>query len=59
MAAALRGESFCLLSACKDAPLGQRQGGGSRNTPPCLWPSGASLHAESRQKLSPRSAAAI
>ena len=27
----------------------QRQGGGSRNTPPCLWPSGASLHACGKQ----------
>ena len=35
MAAALRGESFCLLSACKDAPLGQRQGGVFR-LPPSL-----------------------
>ena len=34
----------------------QRQGGGSRNTPPCLWPSGASLHAEYKQKISLRSA---
>ena len=34
----------------------QRSGGGSRNTPPCLWPSGASLHAEGRQKVAPRSA---
>ena len=25
--AALRGGSFCLPSACRDAPLGQRQGG--------------------------------
>ena len=33
----------------------QRQGGGSRNTPPCLWPSGASLPACAKQKLSPRS----
>ena len=33
----------------------QRQGGGSRNTPPCLWPSGASLPACTKQKLSPRS----
>ena len=30
----------------------QRQGGGSRNTPPYLWPSGASLHAYGKQKLS-------
>ena len=34
----------------------QRWGGGNRNTPPCLWPSGASLRAESKQKLFPRSA---
>ncbi len=27
----------------------QRSGGGSRNTPPCLWPSGASLHACGKQ----------
>ena len=27
----------------------QRQGGGRRNTPPCLWPSGASLHACGKQ----------
>ena len=27
----------------------QRQGGGSRNTPPCLWTSGASLHACGKQ----------
>ena len=33
----------------------QRKGGGSRNTPPCLWPSGASLPACAKQKLSPRS----
>ena len=32
---ALCGESYCLLSACKDAPLGQRQGGGVP-TPPSL-----------------------
>ena len=35
----------------------QRWGGGSRNTPPCLWPSGASLRACGKQKLPPRSAA--
>ena len=35
--AALRGESYCLLSACKDAPLGQRQGGVFRLPPPYLW----------------------
>ena len=29
----------------------QRKGGGTRNTPPCLWPSGASLHADGRQKV--------
>ena len=33
----LRGESFCLLSARKDAPLGQRQGGVFRLPPPYLW----------------------
>ncbi len=27
----------------------QRYGGGTRNTPPCLWPSGASLHACGKQ----------
>ena len=32
---ALRGKSFCLLSARKDAPLGQRQGGVFR-LPPSL-----------------------
>ena len=32
---ALCGESSCLLSACKDAPLGQRQGGVFR-LPPSL-----------------------
>ena len=37
MAAALRGESFCLPQACKDAPLGQRQGGVFRLPPPYLW----------------------
>ena len=31
------GESFCLPSACKDAPLGQRQGGVFRLPPPYLW----------------------
>ena len=35
--AALRGESFCLPSAGKDAPLGQRQGGVFRLPPPYLW----------------------
>ena len=34
---ALRGESYCLPSACKDAPLGQRQGGVFRFPPPYLW----------------------
>ena len=34
---ALCGESYCLLSACKDAPLGQRQGGVFRVPPPYLW----------------------
>ena len=29
--------SFCFLSACKDAPLGQRQGGVFRLPPPYLW----------------------
>ena len=37
MAAALRGESFCLPQACRDAPLGQRQGGVFRLPPPYLW----------------------
>ena len=32
----------------------QRQGGGSRNTPPCLWPSGASMRACGKQELSPQ-----
>ena len=31
------GGSFCLPSACKDAPLGQRQGGVFRLPPPYLW----------------------
>ena len=31
------GKGFCLLSACKDAPLGQRQGGVFRLPPPYLW----------------------
>ena len=35
---ALRGVTFCLFSACKDAPLGQRQGGVFRLPPPYLWP---------------------
>ena len=35
--AALRGGSFCLPSACRDAPLGQRQGGVFRLPPPYLW----------------------
>ena len=34
---ALRGESNCLPQACKDAPLGQRQGGVFRLPPPYLW----------------------
>ena len=34
---ALHGGSFCLLSACRDAPLGQRQGGVFRFPPPYLW----------------------
>ena len=29
--------TFCLPSACKDAPLGQRQGGVFRLPPPYLW----------------------
>ena len=29
--------TFCLLSARKDAPLGQRQGGVFRFPPPYLW----------------------
>ena len=33
----LRGESFCLAQAGRDAPLGQRQGGVFRLPPPCLW----------------------
>ena len=37
MAAALRGESFCLPQARRDAPLGQRQGGVFRLPPPYLW----------------------
>ena len=35
--AALRGGSFCLPQARKDAPLGQRQGGVFRLPPPHLW----------------------
>ena len=35
--AALRGESSCLPAACRDAPLGQRQGGVFRLPPPYLW----------------------
>ena len=31
------GESFCLSQACRDAPLGQRQGGVFRLPPPYLW----------------------
>ena len=34
---ALRGESFCLPQAGRDAPLGQRQGGVFRLPPPFLW----------------------
>ena len=34
---ALRREGFCLPSACRDAPLGQRQGGVFRFPPPYLW----------------------
>ena len=34
---ALCGGTFCLLSACRDAPLGQRQGGVFRLPPPYLW----------------------
>ena len=34
---ALCGESYCLLSACKDAPLGQRQGGVSRQAGETLY----------------------
>ena len=30
-------EGFCLLQACKDAPLGQRQGGVFRLPSPYLW----------------------
>ena len=30
-------EGFCLPQACKDAPLGQRQGGVFRLPPPYLW----------------------
>ena len=33
----LRGESFCLPQARRDAPLGQRQGGVFRLPPPYLW----------------------
>ena len=33
----LRGVTFCLFSARKDAPLGQRQGGVFRFPPPYLW----------------------
>ena len=35
--AALRREGFCMPSACRDAPLGQRQGGVFRLPPPYLW----------------------
>ena len=34
---ALCGATFCLPAACKDAPLGQRQGGVFRLPPPYLW----------------------
>ena len=34
---ALCGGSYCLLSARRDAPLGQRQGGVFRFPPPYLW----------------------
>ena len=34
---ALRGGSFCLPQAGRDAPLGQRQGGVFRLPPPYLW----------------------
>ena len=34
---ALRGVSFRLPLACRDAPLGQRQGGVFRLPPPYLW----------------------
>ena len=34
---ALCGVTFCLPSACRDAPLGQRQGGVFRLPPPYLW----------------------
>ena len=37
MRATLCGESYCLPSACRDAPLGQRQGGVFRLPPPYLW----------------------
>ena len=33
----LQPESYCLPSACRDAPLGQRQGGVFRVPPPYLW----------------------
>ncbi len=33
----LCGVTFCLPSACRDAPLGQRQGGVFRLPPPYLW----------------------
>ena len=31
------GKGICLPQACKDAPLGQRQGGVFRLPPPYLW----------------------
>ena len=34
---ALCGVTFCLPLACRDAPLGQRQGGVFRLPPPYLW----------------------
>ncbi len=33
----IAGGTFCLLSVCRDAPLGQRQGGVFRLPPPYLW----------------------
>ena len=35
--APLHGGRFCLPQACRDAPLGQRQGGVFRLPPPYLW----------------------
>ena len=34
---ALCGVTFCLPLVCRDAPLGQRQGGVFRLPPPYLW----------------------